>query len=346
MADHADRRQGRPPAQPEEHRRRHPPRQAGRHHRPVRLGQVVARLRHDLRRGPAPLRRVAVGLRAPVPGADGQAGRRLHRAASRRRSRSTRRAPATTRARPSARSPRSTTTCGCSTPASVGRTARSAAARSSSRRSSRSWTPSWRCPPGTRLMILAPVVAGPQGRAPQRLRGRRARPASSACAWTARSATSSDEIELDRVQEPHASRSSSTAWSCPSRRGRRRTRRRRQPHRRLRRAGAAARRRHGARSAPQRRRGAAVLRALRLRLRHQSAGEIAPRNFSFNSPHGACPTCTGLGSRLEIDPSWSSRNPRTVAGARAPSCPGSAAPAARPTTSRCSKAWPRSTASR
>ncbi|MGI8657519.1 MAG: excinuclease ABC subunit UvrA, partial [Candidatus Limnocylindria bacterium] len=28
----------------------------------------------------------------------------------------------------------------------------------------------------------------------------------------------------------------------------------------------------------------------------------APRNFSFNSPHGACPDCTGLGSRLEIDP--------------------------------------------
>ncbi len=30
--------------------------------------------------------------------------------------------------------------------------------------------------------------------------------------------------------------------------------------------------------------------------------EPAPRNFSFNSPHGACPTCTGLGNRLEIDP--------------------------------------------
>ncbi len=30
--------------------------------------------------------------------------------------------------------------------------------------------------------------------------------------------------------------------------------------------------------------------------------EPAPRNFSFNSPHGACADCTGLGSRLEIDP--------------------------------------------
>ena len=33
-----------------------------------------------------------------------------------------------------------------------------------------------------------------------------------------------------------------------------------------------------------------------------SLGEIEPRTFSFNSPHGACPTCTGLGYRLEIDP--------------------------------------------
>ncbi|MBI3240863.1 MAG: excinuclease ABC subunit UvrA [Chloroflexi bacterium] len=30
--------------------------------------------------------------------------------------------------------------------------------------------------------------------------------------------------------------------------------------------------------------------------------EIEPRTFSFNSPHGACPTCQGLGTRMEIDP--------------------------------------------
>jgi excinuclease ABC subunit A len=30
--------------------------------------------------------------------------------------------------------------------------------------------------------------------------------------------------------------------------------------------------------------------------------ELEPRSFSFNSPHGACPTCSGLGTRLEIDP--------------------------------------------
>jgi len=33
-----------------------------------------------------------------------------------------------------------------------------------------------------------------------------------------------------------------------------------------------------------------------------SFGELEPRNFSFNSPHGACPTCTGLGTRLEFAP--------------------------------------------
>ena len=30
--------------------------------------------------------------------------------------------------------------------------------------------------------------------------------------------------------------------------------------------------------------------------------EIEPRSFSFNSPHGACPKCTGLGNLLKIDP--------------------------------------------
>jgi len=30
--------------------------------------------------------------------------------------------------------------------------------------------------------------------------------------------------------------------------------------------------------------------------------ELEPRLFSFNSPHGACPVCTGLGARLEVDP--------------------------------------------
>ncbi len=42
---------------------------------------------------------------------------------------------------------------------------------------------------------------------------------------------------------------------------------------------------------------------------HGSLPEIEPRTFSFNSPHGACPTCQGLGVRLEIDPDLVVPNP-------------------------------------
>lgn len=35
---------------------------------------------------------------------------------------------------------------------------------------------------------------------------------------------------------------------------------------------------------------------------HINVPEIAPRSFSFNSPHGACEECHGLGTKLEIDP--------------------------------------------
>jgi excinuclease ABC subunit A len=37
---------------------------------------------------------------------------------------------------------------------------------------------------------------------------------------------------------------------------------------------------------------------------------IEPRNFSFNNPHGACPDCTGLGTKLEIDPQLVIPNPK------------------------------------
>ena len=58
---------------------RPPARLADRVHGALRVGQVVPGVRHDLRRGPAPLRRVAVGVRPAVPRPDGQARRRLHR---------------------------------------------------------------------------------------------------------------------------------------------------------------------------------------------------------------------------------------------------------------------------
>ena len=37
--------------------------------------------------------------------------------------------------------------------------------------------------------------------------------------------------------------------------------------------------------------------------------ELAPRNFSFNSPYGACPECSGLGTRFEVDPDLVVPNP-------------------------------------
>jgi len=43
---------------------------------------------------------------------------------------------------------------------------------------------------------------------------------------------------------------------------------------------------------------------------HIDMPELHPRNFSFNSPHGACSECTGLGTKLEIDPELVIPNPR------------------------------------
>jgi excinuclease ABC subunit A len=41
----------------------------------------------------------------------------------------------------------------------------------------------------------------------------------------------------------------------------------------------------------------------------RSFDELAPRNFSFNSPYGACPVCSGLGTRYEVDPELVVPNP-------------------------------------
>lgn len=40
--------------------------------------------------------------------------------------------------------------------------------------------------------------------------------------------------------------------------------------------------------------------------------ELEPRLFSFNAPQGACPVCTGLGSRLEVDPELVFNNNLTI----------------------------------
>ena len=91
-----------------------------------------------------------------------------------------------------------------------------------------------------------------------------------------------------------------------------------QASRRFRRDDAAAldRHRHGART--ERHRGtrgrprADVQRGLRLRLLRAFVRRARPRLFSFNSPYGACPSCSGLGEKIEIDPLEGRAGPEQV----------------------------------
>jgi excinuclease ABC subunit A len=46
-----------------------------------------------------------------------------------------------------------------------------------------------------------------------------------------------------------------------------------------------------------------------------SLPEVSPRMFSFNSPYGACQTCSGIGTRWEIDPDRLVPNPERSLGA-------------------------------
>src|SRR5262245_35001638 len=70
------------PEQPQEHQPGDPARPPDRRHRCQRLREVVAGLRHDLRRGPVALHRIALDLRSDVPGPGGSPRRRPDRADS------------------------------------------------------------------------------------------------------------------------------------------------------------------------------------------------------------------------------------------------------------------------
>ena len=98
----------------------------------------------------------------------------------------------------------------------------------------------------------------------------------------------------------------STAWSCPIKPRPTLTadQRRHRPHRRLGRAGAQAGQRHGGRGgAWARRRWSTSSPSTSPASTTTSRSARSSRaRFSFNSPHGACPDCTGLGHRLEVDP--------------------------------------------
>lgn len=45
---------------------------------------------------------------------------------------------------------------------------------------------------------------------------------------------------------------------------------------------------------------------------HLSLPDLEPRSFSFNTPHGACPTCSGLGTVLSADPEAEERIPNLL----------------------------------
>ena len=112
-------------------------------HRRERLGQIVARLRHALRRGPAPLRRKPLHLRAAIPRADGKARRRFHRGPFARHRHRAAHGGRQSRARPSPPRPKSTISCGSSSPISASRIIPRPASRCGAGRCSRWSTASW-----------------------------------------------------------------------------------------------------------------------------------------------------------------------------------------------------------
>ncbi len=78
--DHGQNRYTRcPHPQPEKHRPRYSPGQTDGDHRLVRLGQILAGIRHPVCRRPAPLCRIAVGLCAAIFVDDGKTRRRPYR---------------------------------------------------------------------------------------------------------------------------------------------------------------------------------------------------------------------------------------------------------------------------
>ena len=157
-------------------------------------------------------------------------------------------------------------------------------------------------PDGTRFQVLAPVVQGPQGRVRDPARGPRRRRASSAPGSTARLVDIAEFLKRERQARPLRAAhievivdrlvrregierrlTDSLETALQAGRGRRR--------------GRAGRREGGERA--RRSRSASTSSARRAA---RSYEELAPRNFSFNSPYGACETCDGLGTTFEVDP--------------------------------------------
>ena len=162
MADQLDR-PGRPRAQPQGRLARPAPRRADRLHRAVRVGQVAAW--PSTRSSPRASAATSSRCR-PTPASSSArwtSPTSTSSRACRRRSRSTRSPPRGTRARPSAPSPRSTTTCGCSTPASGVPHCPICGAPISRQTPQQIVDRMLELPEGTRFQVLAPVVRGRKG---------------------------------------------------------------------------------------------------------------------------------------------------------------------------------------
>ncbi len=71
------------------------------------------------------------------------------------------------------------------------------------------------------------------------------------------------------------------------------------------------------------RRGDELLRKFACLNCQRSFEELQPRMFSFNTPYGACPECTGLGATNELDEDLVIPDPSSPS-TRAPSSPGAA----------------------
>ena len=256
------------------------------------LGQVVARLRHHLRRRAAALRRVAVGVRPPVPRADGEARRRSDRgpvAGDLHRAEDHRLQPAIDR-RHRHRDLR--------LPAAAVRQHRRAALlqlRPRDRLAVARADPR----PGdalsrtdARINVLAPIVRGRKGEFKKELQALRQRGFTKA-RIDGQFRSLDEDLKLDRRRnhnidvvvdrlivksgiERRLSESLETALD--------------------------ARRRHRRRSTRTR----AATSCSRAGWPASTCGismpEMTPRAFSFNSPHGACPDCQGLGATYDFDP--------------------------------------------
>ena len=205
---------------------------------------------------------------------------------------------AATRARPWAPSPRSTTTCACSGPASAASPATTAAGRSRSSPRSRSSTRSPSCPQGTKFLLLAPLVKERKGEHRDVLEQVR-KAGFTRVRVDGIVLSLEDEIRLDKKKKHTIDAVVDRLVAKPG----------------------MAQRLHDSVETALRFGGGIVVVAPegqpeKVMSQHRachhcgiSFPEPTPQLFSFNSPQGMCPECSGLGTRMEMDPELVVPNP-------------------------------------